>query len=104
MAYALIVSGTARIQLPGGGEWSVPANELEFDVVSSSERQMGPENQHLGTFHLQGRENAPGVEWTVVEYPLGVLNGVFPKMLNNAVLLQDFGFEFEDLDYQGEDE
>ena len=95
---SLVTNGTAVIELPGGGKRTINADELDFVEVGNGEREMGVETLHIARFNLEGRENAPGVEWTVSEYPEGVLNHVTHQLLNDAQLIQDFQFDIIDVE------
>ena len=56
--------------------YEYPDNELDYDCVSSDERQMGTENEYSGTFDFECEKcnNPIIVEFNFWEYPQGALN------------------------------
>jgi hypothetical protein len=59
-----------------GTDYQFEDSELDFDCVSSDERQMGPENEYVGQieFDCDKCKNHITVEFDFWEYPIGALN------------------------------
>lgn len=69
----------------------IDAADLEWEVIGSDEKSMGPDVLHRASIdHPELGE----ISWTISEYPPEVLNHVTPEM-NGNLLLEDLIFWYE---------
>ncbi|MFK4489567.1 hypothetical protein [Bradyrhizobium sp. USDA 336] len=90
--------GTARIQHKSTGEiYEIESDELDWDAVSSDERQMGPETEYQAVID----HPALGMlRWSLWEYPVGMENDRETDAQGHKVIKDfEYGLEHEpDLD------
>ncbi|UTW59532.1 AAA family ATPase [Kordiimonas sp. SCSIO 12603] len=88
------VAGTARIQSFGDKQiYTVEADELDWAVVSSEERGMGPENHYQAIVH---HDDLGELSWNLWEYPVGGENRRETNVGVHEILDDlDYGFEWE---------
>ncbi|WP_028034117.1 hypothetical protein [Chelativorans sp. J32] len=88
----ITVKGTAKLRPLSGGEVvDVLPEDLDWDVVSTEEREMGTAVHYEATYDLGPRGS---VTWTLVEYPTGAEN--FRRTHWDRVeVLQDFDYYLE---------
>ncbi|MBP2538520.1 hypothetical protein J2768_000918 [Agrobacterium tumefaciens] len=80
-------TGTARIRHSGTGIiYKIEADELEWDTVSGSERQMGQETEYAAEVH---HPELGELVWRLWEYPVGVENYA-QQDLGGHELLENF--------------
>lgn len=96
--------GTARIRHKDTGEFhEIDPDELEWDAVGGSERQMGPETEYAAEVH---HPDLGELVWRLWEYPAGAEN-FQQHELNGHQLVQDFDISLvheRDDDPEDEDE
>ncbi|MBO9407646.1 hypothetical protein J7399_09415 [Shimia sp. R9_1] len=86
--------GTAQVQSSTSNKvYDIFSDELDWEVVSSHERDMGPEK--LWSAHIEHDELGT-LRWEVTEYPEGFL-GEIVRDLNGHEIVQDFSVS---LDYE----
>lgn len=84
-------SGTAVIEHRDSGEiYEISSDDLQFEDVSTHERDMGPEI--LWTARIDHPELGE-LEWSVTEYPAGAISGTPEADVNGHELQTDFHFE-----------
>lgn len=98
----IVVEGEALISSAGDGVvHSITAEELDWQVVGSDDRQMGAEVLHQADII---HPELGHLSWTISEYPAEVLNHVTHDT-NGHLLLEDFDFsvrfepEYDDLEF-----
>ncbi|RVL94732.1 hypothetical protein [Sinorhizobium meliloti] len=80
-------NGRARIRHKDTNEiFDIEADELEWDSVGGSERQMGPETEHTAEVHHPGLGE---IVWKLWEYPIGAEN-YQDQELNGHELIENF--------------
>lgn len=80
-------TGTARIRHSGTGEiFDIEAEELDWDSVGGSERQMGPETEYAAEVH---HPDLGEMVWRLWEYPVGAEN-YQAQELNGHELVKNF--------------
>ncbi len=85
------ISGTAVIEHRDSGEiYEISSDDLQFEDVSTHERDMGPEV--LWTARIDHPELGE-LEWSVTEYPAGAISGTPEADVNGHELQTDFHFE-----------
>ena len=70
-------AGIARVKVPETGEvFQVYPDDLEWEIVETEERQMGPELNYCASFSFSSEQNEfeVEVEWNVWEYAIGFIN------------------------------
>lgn len=83
-------AGTARIRHKDTGEiFDVEAEELEWEAVGSSERQMGPETEYAAEVH---HPDLGELVWKLWEYPVGAEN-YQDQELNGHELVVNFDID-----------
>jgi hypothetical protein len=100
------VSGTAIIEHRDSGEiFEISSDDLQFEDVSTYERDMGPEV--LWTARID-HPDLGELEWSVTEYPQGAISGTPEADVNGHELQRDFHFEVDfpepDVDPEDPDE
>lgn len=74
-----------------GALHEIDANDLEWEVIGSDEKSMGPDVLHKASIdHPELGE----ISWTISEYPTEIVNHVTPEM-NGNLLLEDLIFWYE---------
>ncbi len=93
----LIVEGVATLKsLTTGEEFTVDSSDLDFEIRGSDERGMGPEALHMADIDFDDTDDGTiSCEWTVSEYPVGVLNHV-SHTVRGCEVVKDFTFSIED--------
>ena len=95
------VSGTAIIQhSETGEEFEISPTDISFDVVETSERNMGPENTYRTDLE---HEQLGMLSWTLWEYPIGAENGKETHVGHHRIIRDfDYGLDpmpnFDDVD------
>lgn len=83
-------AGTARIRHKDTGEiFDVEADELEWEAVGGSERQMGPETEYAAEVH---HPDLGELVWKLWEYPVGAEN-YQDQELNGHELVVNFDID-----------
>lgn len=89
---AIKVEGRALVSNAADGTLhEIDADDLEWEVIGSDEKSMGPDVLHKASIdHPELGE----ISWVISEYPTEFVNHVTPEM-NGNLLLEDFIFWYE---------
>lgn len=81
---AITISGNIEVQTDNGQNYTIDADDLGFDMVSTDEGKMGPKLFYEGNYELDNFSVTASVE----EYPPGAYN-LHEILVDGCQLIQD---------------
>lgn len=88
----VVTSGEAVIKHAStGANYTISANQLDWDVEGHASRNMGDELRYFAEFH---HDDLGVIAWEIYEYPIGIEN---QKLTNvgGHTLIQDISYGLE---------